>query len=536
MREAAHSLAAAPGRAPVVDVAALRHLGLPLTSLTADSRQVLPGMTFAAYPGETHDGRHFIPQAIEAGAAAVLWEKEGFCWDGAWPVAQQGIDRLRSQISAIAGAVYGHPSHQLQVVGITGTNGKTSCSHWLAALIQYALQDLAPDAQSAADVATGVTPHHAQRACAVVGTLGNGFPGHLEPTANTTPDAIVLQQALARYVASGARYCAMEVSSHALEQERVSGIRFAGAVLTNLTRDHLDYHGSLQAYAAAKTLLFYAAHLEFAVLNLDDALGQSLVERLQAGRPEGGSVLEQPVRLIGYTQQGRAIPPGVLGLSAEQVATPVTGAQFVLRSAWGEAAMQTALVGPFNIANVLAVLGAALALGFPLSALVRGVSQLQAPPGRLERWGGQDRPWVVVDYAHTPDALEQVLQTLRAGLPPRGQLWCVFGCGGNRDPGKRPLMGELAGRLADHVVLTSDNPREESPEAILDQVAAGMNAPYTRIVERAQAIRFALQKAGPADVVLIAGKGHETTQEIAGRSWPFSDRAVVQEWMQGSGT
>lgn len=503
----------------MVDVAALREHGVPLNHLTADSRQVLPGVTFAAYPGENRDGRQFIPQAIQAGAAAVLWEPQGFSWNPQWSVAQQGIPRLRSQISAIASAVYGHPSHQMRVVGITGTNGKTSCSHWLAALIDQALPEQVP-----AD--------HPRRACAVVGTLGNGFVGNLEATANTTPDAIVLQQSLARYAAQGAGYCALEVSSHGLEQERVSGIRFAGAVLTNLSRDHLDYHGSMQAYGAAKALLFQAAQLEFAVLNLDDDFGQSLLEPLQAAVRERAASAQPPLRLIGYTRHGRSIPPGVLGLSALQVSTPVSGIQFQLHSAWGNAPIHTTLLGAFNVSNLLAVLGAALALGFSLPDLVRGVQALHAPPGRLERWGGQNRPWVVVDYAHTPDALEHVLQTLRAGLSGQGQLWCVFGCGGNRDAGKRPLMGAVAGRLADRVVLTSDNPRQESPEAILDQVAAGVNGPCTRLVERAQAIRFALQHAAPGDVVLIAGKGHETTQEVAGRWLPFSDRGVVLEWLQ----
>lgn len=652
MTQLHYSPAAAPGRAPVVDVAALRQLGLPLTSLTADSRQVLPGMTFVAYPGGAHDGREFIEQAIQAGAAAVLWEKEGFSWKEQWHVPQQGIFQLRSQISAIASAVYDHPSHHMPVVGVTGTNGKTSCTHWLAGLIQYSLgfaaQGMLPPSASASQsaatpsqtaptsrpVATLAQSSSASRpvssaqgpmtaqadfSCAVVGTLGNGFLGQLERTANTTPDAIVLQQSLARYRASGARYCAMEVSSHGLAQERVSGIRFVGAVLTNLSRDHLDYHGSLQAYAAAKTLLFQAVGLEFAVLNLDDALGQALLEQLlgsqtvtpqstqhdlqqcaqsaltqnsqqvlqsentqsmqhdlqqgaqpasapglqnrtgqnelmsavkawtrslsrqdqsgrddltPAGSPGSAAMPEPPLRLIGYTQEGRAIPPGVLGLSAQHIATPVSGTEFTLHSAWGDARIQTALVGRFNVSNLLAVLGAALALGFPLSELVQGVRHLQAPPGRLERLGGQGRPWVVVDYAHTPDALEQVLQTLRSGLLPNSQLWCVFGCGGDRDAGKRPLMGAVAGRLADHVVLTSDNPRFESPETILDQVAAGVNRPYKRIAERDQAIRFALQAARVQDVVLIAGKGHESTQEIAGQSLPFSDRAVVQEWLQ----
>ncbi len=484
----------APGRAHPVDVAALHYLGLPLVDLTADSRCVTPGMTFVAYPGAQSDGRRYIPEAIERGAASVLWEREGFTWASEWSVPNQGIPELRAQISAIAGQVYGEPSRHLWVVGITGTNGKTSCSHWLAQLLQ-----------------------HAGKPCAVVGTVGSGLLTQLEPALNTTPDAIVLQQALARYLQQGAAACAMEVSSHGLAQERVAGIAFRGALFTNLSRDHLDYHGTLEAYGEAKALLFEAAGLEFAVINLDDPFGMALVAKTRSAP-----------KMIGYTLEDVQAPPGVALLKARNIDVSAQGLRFEVEGKWGNAHVEAPLMGRFNVSNVLAVMGAALMAGMTLQQVCAGVARLTAPPGRLERLGGGSRPLVVIDYAHTPDALEKALVTLREATAPRRQLICVFGCGGNRDPGKRPLMGEVAARLADQVVLTSDNPRFESIEVILDQIAQGIPVPFKRIPDRAQAIRQAITSAKQGDVVLIAGKGHETTQEVAGQKLPFSDLAVAQ--------
>ena len=485
----------APGRVHPVDVAALRHLGLPLQRLTADSRRVLPGMTFAAYPGTHADGRQFIPQAIEQGAAAVLWEREGFRWRQEWSVPNQAIDGLRAQVSGIAGQLCGDPSQHLWVVGITGTNGKTSCSHWLAQMMRSR-----------------------NRPCAVVGTLGNGWPERLESAGNTTPDAIALQESLQRYREEGAWGCAMEVSSHGLEQERVSGIRFRGAVFTNLSQDHLDYHGTMEAYGAAKALLFQSAGLEFAVINLDDPFGYALVQRTVGTGP----------KTIGYTAAGVRPPAGVGMLSAESIVTGPDGLSFVLAGDWGRAAVSASLLGRFNVSNLLAVTGAALMGGLTSEEAAAATLGLRAPPGRLERLGGGDQPTVVVDYAHSPDALEKALVTLRETMAAGHNLICVFGCGGGRDSGKRPLMGAVAERLADRVILTSDNPRDEPPEAILDQIARGMAGSPLRIPERGAAIRKAVGMARPGDVVLVAGKGHEDTQEVAGRKLPFNDRVEAQ--------
>ncbi len=494
----------APGRVHPVDVAALRHLGLPLADLTSDSRAVTPGMTFAAYPGAQADGRRFIPEAIGRGAASVLWESDGFAWAPEWNVPNQGIAGLRAQISGIAGQVYGEPSRHLWVVGVTGTNGKTSCTHWLAQLLEQA-----------------------GKPCAVVGTLGNGLRLQLEPALNTTPDAIALQQALARYRAQGAVACAMEVSSHGLVQDRVAGIAFRGALFTNLSRDHLDYHGTLEAYGEAKALLFDAAGLEFAAINLDDPFGMRLVERMKGTDPVSGSVPKTP-KIIGYTLEGMQAPSGVSVLQARNLEISLQGLHFQVAGEWGQAEVRAPLMGRFNVSNLLAVMAAALMSGMTLEQVCDGVARLAAPAGRLQRLGGGALPDVVIDYAHTPDALEKALATLRETVAPRRRLICVFGCGGNRDPGKRPLMGEVAARLADMVVLTSDNPRYESVDAILDEIAQGMDMPFQRIPERAEAIRHAIASAQAGDVVLIAGKGHETTQEVAGQKLPFDDRDVAQ--------
>jgi len=506
-----------------VDVAALRHLGLPLADLTADSRTVTPGMTFVAYPGAHADGRRFIPEAIERGAASVLWESEGFAWAPEWMVPNQGIAGLRAQISGIAGQVYGEPSRHLWVVGVTGTNGKTSCTHWLAQLLGQV-----------------------GKPCAVVGTLGNGLLSQLEPALNTTPDAVVLQQALARYRGQGAVACAMEVSSHGLVQERVAGIAFRGALFTNLSRDHLDYHGTLGAYGEAKALLFDAAGLEFAVINLDDPFGMRLVAKMAKAATTGvemgvemgtdpitGSVpISTPPKIIGYTLEGEQAPSGVSVLQARNIEIGPQGLHFEVSGEWGQAEVKAPLMGRFNVSNLLAVMAAALMHGMTLDQVCAGVAHLTAPAGRLERLGGGALPNVVIDYAHTPDALEKTLTTLRETVAPRRQLICVFGCGGNRDPGKRPLMGEVATRLADRVVLTSDNPRYESVDTILDEIAQGMHGSFQRIPERFEAIRSAIASAQPGDVVLIAGKGHETTQEVAGQKMPFSDRAVAQACLE----
>lgn len=465
----------------------LAKLGVPLAALTSDSRKAGPGIAFAAYPGTRHDGRQYIPQAIAAGTPAVFWEAGDFLWDPAWTVPNLAVPGLKAHIGELAACVYGDPSSRLAMIGVTGTNGKTSVSHWIA----QAMTRLG-------------------RPSVVVGTLGNGFAGRLSPAANTTPDAAELQAMLARYVAEGARACAMEVSSHGLDQGRVNGCRFDVAVLTNLSRDHLDYHGSMEAYAAAKAGLFAWPGLGHAVLNLDDDFGKSLVGRTGSAR------------VVGYgTRQGE--------VRAEAVIERREGLLLVLDTAWGRGELEVPLLGRFNAYNLLAVLAVLLVSGIPFGEAVTALAKVRPPAGRMQTLGGDGRPLVVVDYAHTPDALEKVLATLRP-LAGKGRVICVFGCGGNRDKGKRPLMGRAAQRGADLVFVTSDNPRHEDPLAIIADILQGVKTDSAHIEpDRARAIFEAVGAARAEDIVLIAGKGHEEYQEIGDCRLPFSDAAVAEK-------
>ena len=476
----------------------LAQLGVPLADLTADSRAVKRGSIFVAYPGTVLDGRAYIPEAIARGAAAVLWERTGFNWLEAWEVPNLGVENLRGRISEIAGHVYGNPSESLWMAGVTGTNGKTSVSQWIAA---------ACDALG-------------QRA-AVLGTLGNGLVGERVEAKNTTPDPILLQRLLADYQRRGARVVAMEVSSHGLEQGRVAGIKYDAAVFTNLTRDHLDYHGTMQAYAEAKFSLFSSRGLTHAVINADDDYGRQFAERLE------GSAIE--VITYGTGMDSR--------LRGKDVELSPDGVRLRVESEWGRGEVKAAVLGAFNVSNLLAVLGTLLAARVPFHDAVAAVSRLQPVTGRLERVGGGKAPLVVIDYAHTPDALEKALQALRPAVASGGRLVCVFGCGGDRDPGKRPMMGRAAASLADHVVVTSDNPRSESPRAIIDAILGGIpKGDVEALEDRQVAIFSAVNHARPGDVILLAGKGHETYQEIAGVRHPFNDREVASaalgDWMR----
>ena len=468
-------------------LAELERKGVSAHGLCADSRHMRPGDVFVAFPGTHVDGRRFMADAIARGAQAVLYEKtDAGHVDMAVPSVP--VDGLMALSGEIAHLVFERPSEKLALIGVTGTNGKTSVSQWIAQ-----------------------ASNNLGRKCAVMGTLGNGFPGALEESPNTTPDAITVHRLLASYVEQGANACAMEVSSIGLDQGRVNGARFATAVFTNLTRDHLDYHRDMVAYAKAKALLFEVAGLKTAVVNLDDSFGRDLAQRLQ-GR----------VRVIGYTL-GAAPTSEVL--AAENLVITSTGLHFTLRGL----PVTAPLIGRFNASNLLAVIGALLAGGVALPDAIASVADLRPPPGRLQSVGGNGQPLVVVDYAHTPDALEKALETLRETAVARGgKLICVFGSGGDRDAGKRPLMGAVAERLADRVVLTSDNPRGENPGNIIAAIRAGLKtAPLTE-PDRAKAIRAAVAGAASRDVILLAGKGHEPYQEIAGVRHPFSDVAQAQ--------
>ena len=459
--------------------------GAVIERLSADSRRCAPGCAFFAYPGEKADGRRFIADAVARGASAVLWEAQHFAWSSAWRVPNVAVHDLKQQAGVLASRFYGEPSQALWVCGVTGTNGKTSSSHWIAAALEK----------------TGART-------GVVGTLGCGFLGALRDAGNTTPDALELQAMLKDLRSAGARAVAMEVSSHGLVQARVNGLRVACAVFTNLSHDHLDYHGSMQAYGEAKAQLFAMPGVQSAVLNLDDAFGRELARRL-AGR----------VRTIGYSIDAAAAAAPVDDVIALQ------GNEVV--SSFGRSPFATRQVGRFNRSNVLGVLGALSAYGISFPEAVRLVADLPDVPGRMEQVG--ERPLVIVDYAHTPDALEKVLTALQPVARERGgRLAVVFGAGGDRDPAKRPLMGAVTERLADRVLVTSDNPRSEDPLRIIEAIAAGMRKGAMREPDRARAIEQAVLEAAPQDVLLIAGKGHESTQEIAGRRLPFSDQAVAR--------
>jgi UDP-N-acetylmuramoyl-L-alanyl-D-glutamate--2,6-diaminopimelate ligase len=428
------------------------------------------------------NGRTFISQAIAAGARAVIWDSDDFVWPQHWNIPNLGVKALRTVAGEIAAYVAGEPANALWMIGVTGTNGKTSCSHWIA----QALNDVG-------------------RPTAVIGTLGHGFPGALTGITNTTPDALALHRLLACYRDQQASCVALEVSSHGLTQDRLSGARFDVALFTNLTRDHLDYHGNMDSYGAAKARLFDWPGLQCAVINVDDAFGRGLVARLS----------RSCVKVLTYGLAGGAISGHRLDLHR-------FGLDLEIRTPWGGGFVRSPLMGTYNAANLLGVLGVLLASDVPLDKALTALTRLQAVSGRMQALGGGARPLVVVDYAHTPDALEQVLTALRAHGA-EGELICVFGCGGERDPGKRPLMGAVASRLADRVVITSDNPRSEDPAAIIAGIAAGTRPPFVIESDRARAIATAIMSAAPGDVVLIAGKGHETYQDIAGVRHQFSD-------------
>ena len=489
-----------------LDWSPLKALGMK--HLVSDSRAVVPGDTFVAYPGETRDGRDFIGDAIARGAGSVLWERRGFTWRSEWAVRNLGVDHLRRHAGAIAAEIYGNPSARLWMVGVTGTNGKTSCSHWIA----QSLTRL--DAK-----------------CGVVGTLGSGWPGKLEPLGNTTPDALWLQGRLREFLKHKAQAVSMEVSSHGLVQDRVCGVEFDVALFTNLTRDHLDYHGTMRNYRNAKARLFHMPGLKWAVVNLEDAFGIDLARQSR----------ENGVSVLGYGF-GRSLPPGLRGsrmprVIADHLSMTPDGLSFHVTTPWGEAEVTSPLVGRFNAQNLIATLGVLLASDYPFDPAVEALSHVRPVPGRTERYGGGRKPLVVVDYAHTPDALENVLRALRELMTARDEsdrskraskLVCVFGCGGDRDRGKRPLMGRIATRLADEVIVTTDNPRSEDPHQIITDILEGMTERCAIAPDRSQAIRAAISGARAGDVVLVAGKGHEQYQEIAGVKHPHSDAAVVR--------
>ncbi len=478
---------------------ALAEQGAMIDRIVSDSRRVAPGAAFFAYPGEATDGRRHIPDALARGAAAVVWEGEGYAWDPAWGIPNVGVRGLKGEAGRLAHEFYGRPSESMWMCGVTGTNGKTSSSQWIAAALEA----------------------HGESA-GVIGTLGAGFGGRSVELGNTTPDALELHRLLAEFRDEGAKAVAMEVSSHGLVQGRVNSVVFDCALFTNLTHDHLDFHGSMEAYAAAKARLFEVEFLQHAVLNLDDVVGVRFARR----------IAERGVPATGYSLSPEGIAPGSLAqfIVAREIQVGADATRVMLSTSWGEHQVSLRQLGRFNVSNILGVLGCLMAYGMDFEAAIKAISNLPDVPGRMQRVGGSGRPLVVVDYAHTPDALEKALHALRPVADAAGgKVVAVFGAGGDRDALKRPRMGEVASRLADRIVLTSDNPRSEDPLAIIESIRSGVGIAHEVEPDRARAIAAAVRGAQPGDVVLVAGKGHETYQEVAGRRQPFSDVVVAEQ-------
>lgn len=460
-----------------------------IRELTLDSRNVRPGDLFLAVPGAKVDGREHIADALKRGAAAVAYEVQDATVLPITSVPLIPVKGLIAQLSEIAGRFYGEPSRLLELVGVTGTNGKTSVTQLVAQALDLLGQH-----------------------CGLIGTLGTGFYGALESGRLTTPDPLAVQSTLNNLKKAGARAVAMEVSSHALEQGRVAALAFDIVVMTNLSRDHLDYHGSMEAYKAAKARLFAWPNLRCRVVNLDDDFGRELAAE------------ERDSRLISYSLKD---PQATL--YCREATFDDDGVRAVLVTPQGEHMLRSRLLGRFNLSNMLAAVGTLLAMEHPLDEILKVTARLEGPVGRMQRLGGGSKPLVVVDYAHTPDALEKVLEALRPHA--QGQLACLFGCGGDRDRGKRPLMAALAERLADRVIVTDDNPRTEAPLAIFDDIRPGFaNAQaVTFISGRGEAIARAIASAAADDVIVLAGKGHEDYQEINGERHDFSDLVEAEK-------
>jgi len=454
--------------------------------LVADSRVTVPGSLFCAYPGLTMDGRDFIGNAIEKGARAVLYESTGACYGEDYAVPAYAVDDLQQQLGKVADRFYGSPSQQLVVIGITGTNGKTTCAH----LIAQALKAL-------------------NKTSGMIGTLGSGLVDSVVPGSLTTPDAVQVHELLADLLRQDAQTVAMEVSSHALDQGRVNGIAFDIAVFTNLTRDHLDYHGTMHSYGAAKAGLFALPSIRHAIINTDDDFGRELLQKIPRDKVLSYGEINADVQLLKAKVESDGL---VL-----HIVTPRGELEFHAKS-----------LDRINIPNLLAVTATLIVLDYSPEEVAVAMADLSPVPGRMELFrSAAGAPDVVVDYSHTPDALRQTLLSLRERT--QGKLWCVFGCGGDRDRGKRAQMGAAAEKYADHVVLTDDNPRSEDGDQIIQDILSGMQStPRQQTRDRRQAIAYAINSAQCNDLVLIAGKGHETTQTIGDQVNEFSDRTVVR--------
>jgi len=476
---------------------AMNDSDLLISNITIDSRQVSEGCLFMAYPGTQCDGRDFILQAQTQGAVAVLYEKQAdpsavetielFELPEQVTIPAIAVENLQHEVGFLAHQFFGEPSASMQVFGVTGTNGKTTSCY----LLTQALTEL-------------------ELSTVMVGTIGMGALDNLNHTGHTTPDVISLHRQFAQWVEQGVTHVCMEVSSHALDQGRVNGVQFFCTLFTNLTHDHLDYHGTMQQYQTAKQRLFTDFRSELVITNADDVMGQGLVDVANSDF------------IASYGQAGDVM--------VDESALHETGMTLYIEGQGVDFEVTTSLIGQVNIPNILMLVTTLLSLSVSIEQIQKIIRQLRSAPGRMEPFFTENHPRVVIDYAHTPDALDKALQSVRAHC--HGQLWCVFGCGGDRDQQKRKLMGEVADRWADHIVLTNDNPRSEQPEAITDAIALGIKQTVNVVHDRALAIQSVIQQAQATDWVLVAGKGHETTQQIGKQYIDFSDRQQVQTCLE----
>jgi len=458
-----------------------------ITELVLDSRKVSTGSLFFAYPGVAHDGRDFIDAAQAAGASAILYE-EGIDLPEAITIPAFAIGNLQVKVGEVAHHFYQQPSTELQVFGVTGTNGKTTCCY----LLTQALEMMGMQA-------------------AMIGTIGIGQLASLDSASHTTPDPVELHRLLAQFRDAGMTQVCMEVSSHALDQGRVNGVQFFCTLFTNLSHDHLDYHGDMESYANAKRRLFTNFHSELVIANAADPVGAGLTDIANADF------------IVTYGVGGDVF--------ADDIELSASGIEFVIEGNGVEIELSTPLIGKVNIQNLELLIATLLALSTSIEDISSIVSQLKPAPGRMELIQSENRASVVIDYAHTPDALEKALLSVKEHCS--GQLWCVFGCGGDRDQAKRPLMGQMADKYADRVIVTNDNPRSEVPSDIADQITAGINGEFDVVLDRAHAIATGIERAAQNDWLLIAGKGHETTQTIGESVLPFSDRQQVLSVFEG---
>lgn len=465
--------------------------------LSLDSRCIQKDDLFLAIIGTHTNGHHYIQNAIANGAAAVLFDKNsGNTLQVESQVPLIPIPQLRNQLGELAARFYHHPAKKLRMIGITGTNGKTSCSHYIAQILNKENIN-----------------------CGIIGTLGHGFYGDLCDVGLTTPDAISLQSILNDFCTRNAQAVSMEVSSHSIDQGRINAIDFEMGIFTNLTQDHLDYHGTMEAYAAVKQRFLTEQSTQQVIINIDDAHGRKWLSELKN---------KKSVYTYGFKNQSNLLP----SIYADNIELSLSGIKACIHSPWGQGEIETGLIGKFNLSNVLATLTALCVYGIPFANVLQHLSQLKAVAGRMQTLGGGDgRPSVIVDYAHTPDALEKALQALRPHT--KANLICVFGCGGDRDQSKRPQMAEIAEHYADKVIVTNDNPRHEKPEAIAADIMHGFARPERVIIElnRAKAIQKSIQLAKAQDCILIAGKGAEHYQQVGDEKFPFDDAETVREFL-----